>query len=95
MDMRSNKLTDVIAQTIRTQGVDAAAAQYRTLHEHGFPGLYEKESQTNSLGYQFLHAGQTDAAVAVLQLNVWRGEHNGSEGRFDYRRDRARRLLPG
>jgi TolA-binding protein len=81
MDMRSNKLTDVIAQTIRTQGVDAAIAQYRSLHAQGFPGLYEKESQTNSLGYQFLHGGQTDAAVAVLQLNV--EAHPNSANTYD------------
>jgi tetratricopeptide (TPR) repeat protein len=81
MDMRSNKLTDVIAQTIRTQGVDAAMAQYRSLHAQGFPGLYEKESQTNSLGYQFLHGGQTDAAVAVLQLNV--EAHPNSANTYD------------
>jgi hypothetical protein len=81
MDMRSNKLTDVIAQTIRAQSVDAAMAQYRSLHDQGFPGLYEKESQTNSLGYQYLHAGQTDAAVAILQLNV--EAHPNSANAYD------------
>jgi len=81
MDMRSNKLTDVIAQTIRTQGVDAAVAQYRSLREQGFPGLYEKESQTNSLGYQFLHGGQPDVAVAVLQMNV--DAHPNSANAYD------------
>jgi hypothetical protein len=81
MDMRSNKLTDLIARTIRTQGVGAAMAQYRSLHDQGFPGLYEKESQTNSLGYQFLHGGQTGAAVAVLQLNV--EAHPNSANTYD------------
>ena len=81
MDMRSNKLTDVIAQTVRTQGVDAAVAQYRSLRAEGFPGLYEKESQTNSLGYQFLHGGQPDVAVAVLQMNV--DAHPNSANAYD------------
>jgi Predicted membrane protein (DUF2306)/Tetratricopeptide repeat len=81
MDLRSNKLTDVIAQTISKQGTVAAAAQYRTLQEQGFPGLYEKESQTNTLGYQFLHAGQTDAAVAVLQMNI--EAHPNSANAYD------------
>src|ERR1700678_3870977 len=66
---------------LRRECVGAAMAQYRSLHDQGFPGLYEKESQTNSLGYQFLHGGQTDAAVAVLQLNV--EAHPNSANTYD------------
>jgi hypothetical protein len=42
-----NRLTGVLSQTIETKGIDAAAAQYRTLRAEGFPGLQESESDTN------------------------------------------------
>ncbi|HEY0702152.1 MAG TPA: DUF2306 domain-containing protein [Candidatus Acidoferrales bacterium] len=70
MDLRNNKMTDLLAATIRAQGVDAAAAQYRSLRAQGFPNMYENETQTNGLGYQFLHSGQFPAAIAILRLNT-------------------------
>ena len=68
--LRSNRLTDVISQTINTKGIDAGVAQYRSLRERGFPELSESESDTNSLGYQLLRKGERESAIKVFQLNV-------------------------
>ena len=70
MDLHNNKATDMLAKAIRTDGLDAAVAQFRSVRAQGFPGVYENEKQMNSLGYQYLHAGQLDVAVAVLRLNT-------------------------
>ena len=67
---RSNRLADVISQTIDSKGIDAGVAQYRSLRERGFPGLSESTSDTNRLGYQLLGKGETQAAIQILQLNV-------------------------
>lgn len=81
MDLRSNKATDLLAREIRTDGLDAAVAQFRTLRAQGFPGVYENEKQMNTLGYQYLHGGQLDVAVAVLRLNT--ETHPNSANTYD------------
>jgi predicted membrane protein DUF2306 len=81
MDLRSNKATDLLARTIRTNGLNAAVAQFRALRAQGFPGVYENEKQMNTLGYQYLHGGQVDVAVAVLRLNT--ETHPNSANTFD------------
>lgn len=69
-DHRSTRLVDVIAQTISSKGIEAGAAQYRSLRERGFPGLPESISDTNNLGYQFLGRGENQTAIQIFQLNV-------------------------
>jgi hypothetical protein len=81
MDLHSNKATDILANAIRTQGLDAAVVQFRALRAQGFPNVYENEKQMNSLGYQYLRGGQFDAAVAVLRLNT--ETHPASANTYD------------
>lgn len=69
-DGRPTRLVDVISQTINSQGIDAGVAQYRSLRDRGFPGLPERFSDTNNLGYQFLRKGENQAAIQIFQLNV-------------------------
>jgi hypothetical protein len=66
----SSTVTGALAATIAAQGVDSGVEQYRSLRAAGFPGLSESESDTNTLGYQYLGKGDTAAAIAVLELNV-------------------------
>jgi tetratricopeptide (TPR) repeat protein len=81
MDLRNNKASDLLAREIRTNGLDVAVAQFRTLRAQGFPGVYENEKQMNTLGYQYLHGGQVDVAVAVLRLNT--ETHPNSANTYD------------
>jgi len=67
---RDNRLTDVLSKTIERQGIDATVAQYRSLREKGFPGLYESESDTNALGYALLGKGAHASAIQILRLNA-------------------------
>ena len=67
---RSKRLTDVLSQTINTQGIDAGVAQYRSLRERGFPELFESESDTDRLGYRLLRKGERESAIKVFQLNA-------------------------
>ena len=69
-DQEPARLADVLSQTIRSKGIDAAVAQYRTLRGQGFPGLHESNAETNSLGYELLKKGETDSAIQVFRLNV-------------------------
>jgi uncharacterized membrane protein len=69
-DRKAGRLTDVVAQTIETKGVEAAEAQYRSLRAQGFPGVSESEADTNSLGYRLLRKQNPQAAIAVFRLNV-------------------------
>ena len=69
-DRESNRLVDVISQTINSKGIEAGVAQYRSLRDRGFPGLPESISDTNNLGYQFLRKGENQAAIQIFQLNV-------------------------
>jgi tetratricopeptide (TPR) repeat protein len=68
--LTANSVTGLISQTIGSEGIDAAVAQYRSLRERGFPGLPESESDTNGLGYRLLRQGNNAVAIAVFQLNV-------------------------
>jgi uncharacterized membrane protein len=64
------RLTDVMSQTLRAKGTDAAVAEYRRLRGQGFPGVVESEADTNRLGYALLRKGDKGAAVEVLRLNA-------------------------
>jgi hypothetical protein len=69
-DHRTNRLVDVISQTINSKGINAGVAQYRNLRDRGFPGLSESISDTNKLAYQFLSKGDNQAAIQIFRLNV-------------------------
>lgn len=69
-DRDPTRLTTALARTIETAGIEAAAAQYRTLRAQRFGGLRESEGDTNRLGYALLRQGQTANAIQVFQLNT-------------------------
>ena len=76
-----NRLTTVLSRTIETDGIEAAAAEYRSLRAQRFPRLQESESDANRLGYALLRKGQTANAIVILQLNV--ETHPGSANVYD------------
>ena len=67
-------LEDVLAEDIRTEGVEAAIAHYHELHERYQDGFaYDfRPNPLNNLGYTLLQAGQVDDAIAIFKLNVER-----------------------
>jgi tetratricopeptide (TPR) repeat protein len=63
-------LDETLSATIRSRGVTAAVAQYRTLKAE-IPARYDFDvDQLNVLGYELLRAGRLNEAVRILQLNV-------------------------
>jgi tetratricopeptide (TPR) repeat protein len=63
-------LSDVLSETIKGRGIDAAIQQYRSLRDQQFPGVLVTEADTNFLGYELLRKGEKASAVRILQINV-------------------------
>jgi CubicO group peptidase (beta-lactamase class C family) len=62
-------LADIVRETIRTSGIDAATARFNDLRTN--KDLYfVSESQMNSLGYEYLAERKLKEAIAVFKLNV-------------------------
>jgi uncharacterized membrane protein len=59
-----------LAETIRTQGVDAALAQYHALKTVPKPAYNFDESELNSLGYDLIRAKNYSGAIRILSLNT-------------------------
>jgi hypothetical protein len=59
-----------LAETIKSGGVEAAVRQYRALRAVRPMTMNFDEDELNVLGYDLLHAKQTQAAVRILQLNT-------------------------
>lgn len=57
-------------QVIRTQGVEAAAEQFRAFRKANPERQIFPATTLNGLGYEYLQAGETETAVAVFALNV-------------------------
>jgi hypothetical protein len=66
----ATRLTEVLSQTIDTEGIDAAVERYRALRAQGFPRLVESESDTNRLGYALLKRREMGSALRIFQLNA-------------------------
>lgn len=63
-------ITQTLAATIASNGVEAAVQQYHDLKAR-VPATYNfDESELNDLGYQLIRAGKLKDAVRILQLNV-------------------------
>ncbi len=69
-EMPKRSIAEALASVIQQSGVAAALAQFQQMRAR--PSEYSlSESEMNNLGYYFLNTRkQTDAAVAVFQLNV-------------------------
>jgi len=59
---------DEVRRTLDASGVAAAAARFEALEAGG--AYFVDETEMNALGYAYLQAGATDAAIAVLEMNV-------------------------
>jgi hypothetical protein len=59
-----------LAETIRSNGVEAAIAQYRRLRALRPVTMNFDEDELNTLGYDLLNAKQAGNAVRILQLNT-------------------------
>lgn len=69
LDVKTKDLAVMTQQTIQSQGVDVAIAQYRDLKKRGFPDIYADELDMNALGYWLLETDRA-GAVKIFQLNA-------------------------
>jgi uncharacterized membrane protein len=67
---KSRRFSEQLISILETKGIGELEAQYRYHRERGFVGVGESQADTNSLGYQLLRRGQTDAAIRIFRLNV-------------------------
>ena len=70
LEPETERLTQVLSQTIETGGVEAAEAQYRGLRRRSFEGVHESESDMNGLGYALLRKGEIEGAIRIFELNA-------------------------
>jgi len=63
-------IADTLDATITAQGIDAAVAQYRQLHQVAANTYNFDERELNDLGYRLIRQKRLDEAVAILRLNV-------------------------
>ena len=63
-------ISETLAATIATSGIDQATAQYHELKATQPTAYNFDEDQLNSLGYQLIHAKKFSDAVRILQLNT-------------------------
>jgi len=63
-------ISAALAETIRTQGIDAALGQYHALRAAPKPVYNFDEDELNTLGYELIRAKNTKAAIRILSLNT-------------------------
>ena len=68
-DLMAPDMAPLMATTIQESGVDSAVHLYRTLRTR-YGSIAFEELQLNGLGYDLLHQGNVDAAIAIFRLNV-------------------------
>jgi hypothetical protein len=70
VDAKEASLSEVLSQTQRERGMEAALAQYRELKRQGLGNIYTSESDINGWGYRLLRDRQLREAIEVFKLNV-------------------------
>lgn len=63
-------ISETLADTIKSRGVEAAIAQYRALKATKAAVYNFDEGELNTLGYQFLRRNQYSEAIRIFQLNT-------------------------
>ncbi len=63
-------ISAALAQTIKTEGVNAALAQYQALRAVAKPAYNFDEDELNTLGYQLIREKNYDGAIRILSLNT-------------------------
>jgi len=61
------RIFNVLYDTIKVKGLEAALAQYQTMHENG-SGFSERSM--NYFGYELMKVNELEAAIAFFKLNV-------------------------
>ena len=67
---RGMPVSDVIAEIIRTDGLEAAVSKYHELQKSLPDDYFFNEGSFNALGYQFLNEEKYKEAIVIFQLNV-------------------------
>jgi dienelactone hydrolase len=67
---RTFSIVNLLFETIRKNGVDAAIAQYRDLKNSKADWYAFEERELNDLGYRLLAAGKGHEAVSIFKLNA-------------------------
>jgi tetratricopeptide (TPR) repeat protein len=67
LDVKPLGLADVLADSIDTDGLDAARKRFVALRAEKFGDAYVSESQLNGLGYRYMGKDKLPEALAVLQ----------------------------
>jgi peptidylprolyl isomerase len=70
VDAKETSLSEVLSQTQKERGMEAALAQYRELKSKGLENIYTSESDINGWGYRLLKERQFREAIEVFKLNV-------------------------
>lgn len=70
VDAKETSLSEVLSQTQKERGMEAALAQYRELKSKGLENIYTSESDINGWGYRLLRDRQFREAIEVFKLNV-------------------------
>ncbi len=63
-------ISNVLANTIDKDGIDAAIDKYRKLKDSDNDSYDFSENQLNNLGYMYLRSGNIDKALALFKLNI-------------------------
>jgi CubicO group peptidase (beta-lactamase class C family) len=63
-------ISNVLANTIDKEGIDAAIDKYRKLKDSDNDSYDFSENQLNNLGYMYLRSGNFDKALALFKLNI-------------------------
>jgi peptidylprolyl isomerase len=70
VDAKETSLSEVLSQTQREKGMEAALAQYRELKRQGLLNIYTSESDINGWGYRLLRDRKFPEAIEVFKLNA-------------------------
>jgi peptidylprolyl isomerase len=70
VDAKETSLSEVLSQTQRERGMEAALAQYRELKRQGLLNIYTSESDINGWGYRLLRDRKFPEAIEVFKLNA-------------------------
>jgi tetratricopeptide (TPR) repeat protein len=70
VDVKTTSLSELLSQTFKEKGIEAAVSQYHELKQKGLADVYTSESDMNALGYRLLANGQSKEAIEILKLNV-------------------------
>ncbi|MCC5025475.1 MAG: FKBP-type peptidyl-prolyl cis-trans isomerase [Candidatus Synoicihabitans palmerolidicus] len=76
--LKTPALADILKDRIDAAGVDAGRELYAEQKAGGFADAFVSEGQMNGLGYHYLFADNTEAALAVLQWNVEQFPESGN-----------------